>query len=295
MELTWNWKRSWDRAKSQCQRNQAGEPSPVRAGVSWHRTLVRHTKTPSPDGTGLTGTMNCELRASNRGLLAALRAISLQRRPGFSEYDSIVYAEDIPSLVSDVSSRAGKTTKMLPTENPWPAMIALICVAIMCFVQWGTRRKSRDLILGLTCLLLGIGCYLLDTFVQTPRELIIQHVKELTSAFQAQDRQKTLGFFSAQAIAERVAVQLALEQVHVGDDLRLTDLSVTFKAADSLATSHFRANASVSLEPPGPGDVGFHPSRWELDWQKEGGNWKIIKVHRLNPITGKEIFFMATN
>lgn len=183
---------------------------------------------------------------------------------------------------------------MLPTENPWPAMIVLACVAIVCFVQWAGSRRSSRLIAGFICVLAAGGCYLLDEFVVTPSELIVQHVRELTSAFQHQDVKRTLSFFSAQAIPERVLIASALDKVRVGDDLRVTDLNVTFKAANSLAISHFRANASVSLNmPPVTADLSYHPTRWELDWQKEAGEWKVVKVHRLNPITGKEIGFMA--
>ncbi len=175
-------------------------------------------------------------------------------------------------------------------------MIALLSVAVLCLVQWGTSRKIKNLILGLIFVLLCAGCYLLDQMVHTPREIITQNVYELTSAFQHQDKPKTLSFFSAQAIAERAVINLAFDQVHVGDDLRITDLSVAFKAANSLAISHFRANASISLNMSVvSGDFGHHPSRWELDWQQEAGEWKVVKVHRLHPITGKELGIMAAD
>ena len=185
---------------------------------------------------------------------------------------------------------------MLPTENPWPAMIVLLCVAVLCVGKWIGRRKIGSLVIAVVCILLGAGCYLLDMYVQTAGELITQNVYDLTTAFQQQNVPKTLGFFSAQAIPERVLISTALNQVRVGEDLRVSDVSVTFKAANSLAISHFRANASVTINiPGGPHHVSYHPSRWELDWQKEAGEWKIVKVHRLNPITGKETGFMSAD
>lgn len=182
---------------------------------------------------------------------------------------------------------------MLPTENPWPAVIVLSCVAIICLVQWATKRKALQLILGIVCLVSGAGCFLLDALVETPSEQIVQNVYDLTSAFQKQDAQKTLSYFSPLA-RERVLVELALRTVHVGNDLRISDVSVAFRAANSVAISHFRANASVSVSVSSfSGDFGYHPSRWELEWGREAGEWKIVKVRRLNPITGKEIAFMA--
>ena len=184
---------------------------------------------------------------------------------------------------------------MLPTENPWPAMIVLLCMAVVSLVQWGTKRKLKSLLIGLACVLLAAGCYLLDLAVQTPGELITQNVYDLTTAFQKQDVQKTLSYFSPNA-KERVVIETSLKLVQVKDDLRVSDVSVTFKSANSLAISHFRANASVSVSLLGVGgDFSYHPSRWELDWQQEAGEWKIVRVHRLNPITGKEISFMAAD
>src|SRR4051794_20069436 len=103
---------------------------------------------------------------------------------------------------------------MLPTENPWPAMIALVCVAILCLIQWGARRRLVHLIVGVLCLFLSAGCYVLDIYVQTPREVITENVYGLTSAFQKQDAPKTLSYFAPQA-KERVIIENLLDGVHV--------------------------------------------------------------------------------
>lgn len=183
---------------------------------------------------------------------------------------------------------------MWPTENPWPAMIALVCVAVLFIGRYAARRKLPSLILAVLCLLLAGGCFVLDQLVVTPAELIAQNIYDLTAAFQRQDKQKTLSYFSPKA-RERVIIETALGQVKVQDDLRVSDVSVTFRAANSVAVSHFRANASVSVNMMGVNaDISYHPSRWELDWQREAGEWKIIQVHRLNPITGKEIGFLSS-
>jgi hypothetical protein len=184
---------------------------------------------------------------------------------------------------------------MLPTENPWPAIVVLVCVAIVFLAQWSSKGKRANLILAAICLLFGVGCYFLDVFVHTPSEVITENIYGLATAFQKHEAQKTLSYFSNRC-RELPAVQSALKDVHVGDDLRITDVSVSFKAANSIAISHFRANASVRLELSFfTGDVGYQPSRWELEWEREAGQWKVMKVRRLNPLTGKEIHFMATS
>jgi hypothetical protein len=39
------------------------------------------------------------------------------------------------------------------------------------------------------------------------------------------------------------------------------------------------------------------PSRWEVGWRKEAGEWKILEVTRLNPLKDEpmEIFQKAVN
>lgn len=182
---------------------------------------------------------------------------------------------------------------MWPTENPWPLMVILVCVAIVGIGQYATQRRRRSLVVALVSLLLAGGCFVLDQYVVTPAEEVIQNVYDLAVAVEKQDIPKTLNYFSPQA-KERAVVEVALHQVKVRDHLRITDLSVTFKAANSLAISHFRANAALHVNLMGMAtDLDSHPSRWELDWRREAGEWKIIKVRRLNPINGQEITFMS--
>ncbi|MDB5335447.1 MAG: hypothetical protein JWN70_1066 [Planctomycetaceae bacterium] len=182
---------------------------------------------------------------------------------------------------------------MLPTENPWPAAIALVCVAIVCFGRFGSRRQLSSLIGGILCLVLVGGCFVLDSLVLTPSEQVVENIYNLTDAVQRQDVPKVLNYFSNQA-PEREVVRTTLEKVKVQKDLRISDVSVTFKGAGSVAVSHFRANASITVNVAGySGDVNYHPTRWELDWQREAGEWKIIEIRRLNPINGKEVSFLS--
>lgn len=182
---------------------------------------------------------------------------------------------------------------MWPTENPWPAAIILVSLAIVLLGRFGSRRKLSSLIGGLGCLLLAVGCIVLSEFVVTPSEQVIRNVYGLTADVQRQDVPKVLSYFSQQA-NEREVVQATLEKVKVHDDLRISDVSVSFRGAGSVAVAHFRANASITVNLAGfTGDAGYHPTRWEFDWQREAGAWKIIDIRRLHPITGKEISFLS--
>lgn len=181
---------------------------------------------------------------------------------------------------------------MLPTENPWPAMIVLTTVAVVCLIQGSAKRKLVPVILGVAFILLAAGCYVLDLFVVTPREVITQNVYDLAAAVENQDVPKTLNYISGQA-PEREIIGALLKKVKV-ENLHITDLSVSFKAANSLGISHFRANGLISATVGGISIAKQHePTRWELEWQQEGGAWKIVKIHRLNPVNGSEMAIPA--
>lgn len=169
----------------------------------------------------------------------------------------------------------------------------LTCIAIVCVLQWYSSRKSTPLILGALLLLAAGACLLWDEFVETPAEKVTKYVYDLAHAFQKEDADKTLSYISPRC-RSRVSIGMAVGKVKVKDDLRISDVHVRFREANSVAITHFRANASVSAQMAGfTGDFGYQPSRWELEWQKEAGDWKVIEVKRLNPITGKEVGFFA--
>jgi hypothetical protein len=123
--------------------------------------------------------------------------------------------------------------------------------------------------------------------IVTEREKIEFAIYDLARAFQAKDTAGTLNYISPSQLDLQIAVTAALNLVTIEDDYRITDVDVETSADHTLAKSHFRANVTVSI-------IGFlsksrQPTRWNVDWRKEDGKWRIVEVHQLDPITGKEI------
>jgi len=175
---------------------------------------------------------------------------------------------------------------MLPPDNPWPVLIVLLCVAIGFGLQWYGSKKNSALAVMLLSLGLGIGCYAWSQSVETPTKVITARLHEMTAAFQNQDVAKTKSYFSQQA-ALPVELDTVISMVRVHGEIRLSDISVILKQQNSLATCHFRANGTFS--PATGGAQQYLPTRWELDWQREGNEWKIIAVRRLHMMNGKEV------
>ena len=176
------------------------------------------------------------------------------------------------------------------TETPWPPIFICCVAAAVCGIVWFSTQRGKYLFFAFGLLFLSGLIFGLERMVVTEGELIEADVYTLTSAFQQKDLEKTLSFFSEENIIDRAQVRVAMLLVTVKDDLRVSDVMVTVNEKDSLATSHFRANASMTMK--GYGEVGWSPTRWELTWRRKEGEWRIIKVRRLHPIRDEEMGFL---
>lgn len=172
------------------------------------------------------------------------------------------------------------------TENPWPPVIILALIACGMVAAWSSQKRAAWLA-GAVVLLIGcVGIFVLEEAIVTEGERVEANVRDLAWSFQKKDRDKVLGFFSPQAADLRGVIKEALDSVDVKDDLDIKDMEVRVYGGGAQALSHFRANATVSWKGL---NVGHQPSRWELTWQKEGDDWKILDVQRLNPIKNEKM------
>lgn len=172
------------------------------------------------------------------------------------------------------------------TENPWPPMIIAAIFAVIFLLMWNANRRGLHLVLALLCLLLCGGFYFLERAIITEGERLQQRVVQLCEDFRDK-KPGVLGYVSDAAPEVKALFTGALLTVSVGKDMRLSDFQTQLLKNDTEATVHFRANASVNVV--GFGDVGYQPARIILTFVREKGEWKIIKVQRLNPLNGKEM------
>ncbi len=175
------------------------------------------------------------------------------------------------------------------TETAIPPMIICSVLAVILFIRWHLKRQTKYMAGCLLMLGLLVGFYFLELRIVTERERVETDLYGLVDAFQKKEAETTLSYFSQQAHGLRMLVQTALNLLTIEGELRITDIETELKAQDSIATTHFRANGAATFQ----GFSGRHPTRWELTWQKIGGEWKVTKARRLNPITGEELQPMA--
>ncbi len=172
-------------------------------------------------------------------------------------------------------------------ENPWPPIVLCIFVAIVTAVQ-AIKHRSK-LLWGLTGLLVlaAVGCYVADWLIVTEREKLEQRLDDLGEAVRQLNSARVVEYLSPAALPERAIVQTGMALIESIENLNWRVVSIQMKADDSLADTDVRANATVRLR--GGLDLGHQPTRWLLSWRREGGQWKIIRIQRLNPVTGESI------
>lgn len=173
------------------------------------------------------------------------------------------------------------------TENPWPPMVIAGLCALVSFAFWNRDRRNVYFVIGF--LLLGAtgAIYAVERAIVTEGELLQNDVALMCDQFRRRDP-RTLDHFSDGAPEWKGICRTAMEMVEVRDDLRLTDFRTNFTKEKSNATVHFRANATISAM----GMTAHHPFRCVLTYQKEGGQWKIVDVERLDPIKGEKMDVM---
>ena len=177
------------------------------------------------------------------------------------------------------------------TETPWPPVFALICAAVVLLLVGS--RNGRGLFVGLAvaCVLLIGVVIVVERFIVTPAEEVELRVAALRDAAVQDDAEGVVAFFSPTALPEMLKVRAAMAFGRLQADVHLSDVTVQAQAGGTLATSLFRANGSVESKPAG---FSQHiATRWRLGWRKEGGEWKIFELDRLNPITGERISMLG--
>jgi hypothetical protein len=163
------------------------------------------------------------------------------------------------------------------TETPWPPFIILSIISAGFFALWYAQRRPRQLQASIAFLALGGLVIIVEQLIVTESERVEANVYALVRAFEAQDGDRCAGFFSAEDPTDRDLVRNAAHSVHVDGSVRVTDLSVQMSSAESRAISTFRASATVTYQRM----EGHGYTRWELTWQKEANEWKIVRVRRL--------------
>lgn len=192
------------------------------------------------------------------------------------------------------------------TETPWPPTIGLCVVGVLLFLGWMSQRKVAFLVGVVLCLALCGIVFVVEQQIVTERERVEQRLLDFAADFQRDSMQQglanllvrgqepaSLRYISATADGTRRMAESALNFVDLPEPVRISDVRTTMSNNDSRAVTQFRASATVRAG--GHTDGVHQPTRWELTWQREREDWKILRATRLNFMTGEALQNPFTN
>jgi hypothetical protein len=168
------------------------------------------------------------------------------------------------------------------TENPWPPIFILGIAASIMLVVWTSQKRALWLAGALTAVIAAIAVFVVERSIVTEGERVEKKVLELVAAFVRADREAVLSHFSVQAPELREMALRGMELVEFPSGIDVRDMRVRMTNENSRAVARFRANGVVSVRALSARQS--MASLWDVTWQKEGGEWKIIEVVRLHPI-----------
>lgn len=186
------------------------------------------------------------------------------------------------------------------TETPWPPILGFIVIGVLLFLGWMSQRKAIFLAGVALCVALCGIVFVVEQQIVTERERVEQQLLDFAVAFQRDSMQQglvnllipgpepeSLRYISASATGTRGLAVAALNFVDLPEPVRISDVRSTLSNNDSRAITQFRATAMVRAG--GNAEAFQHPTRWELTWQREQGDWKIVRATRLNIMNGTPV------
>lgn len=178
------------------------------------------------------------------------------------------------------------------TETPWPPIFICLAAAALAFLAWGNGRRRKMLGVGLAFVLCCPLLYAFERYHVTPPELVEQRLHELVDAVEADDVDKVLTYFAADNRGDRLLAKQGMGQVRIEGGVRVTDVQVRYAEGNrTTIVSHFRANGIGAWK--SAGGSGRFATRWEISWKQSDGEWRIVKLQRIDPINGEHLSLMA--
>jgi hypothetical protein len=161
--------------------------------------------------------------------------------------------------------------------------IVFLVLAIVLTILWSQHRKSWMLAATTGCLLLIGAAFLYDQAIVTPREQVSDSVLGITHAFRDRNLDQTLSYVSDSARDIKLLIGNAYNWVQLQPDMRVTDIQTELIAGGARARARFRVNGTVLFS----GGTDRVATLWESKWQDEDGQWKLIEITPLDPVTGE--------
>ena len=163
------------------------------------------------------------------------------------------------------------------TEEPWYPLLGCVLALLALGGLWRTTPNPVYLKAMAGVVFAAVVVIVVERAIVTEAERIDEGVRDMVAAFRRQDVDRTLSHISAAATAARALVSNAIGIVDIHDDLRITVIQVNVADGRERATARFRVNGTAEAR----GTSRHVSTRWELNFEREGGRWKVTRIQRM--------------
>jgi hypothetical protein len=133
----------------------------------------------------------------------------------------------------------------------------------------------------------GAATFVVERQIVTDAERVEMSLHDLLDALKTEDAPAAMSVVSPSAPNVQRFVEEAFRRVEVLPGVQLSQVKIQMKSQNSRAVANFRANGPVRWRSSNQEYHGV--TRWEVVWQREVDQWRIIRVTRIDPITGEEL------
>lgn len=174
------------------------------------------------------------------------------------------------------------------TENPWPGILGIAGTGLVLLIVGTGRTKAASLI----CILLAVALYVVESMIVTTGEQLEANLNEMLDGFRNRDISLIASHLSDEAQGLKDTAADGLQLVDVSKSFHIKDVETTINADGKSAWVELRGNGLLTVR---SNNTPYHTAtRWKTLWkQQTDGTWKLVEVHRLNPINGDEIGILA--
>ena len=173
------------------------------------------------------------------------------------------------------------------TENPWPGLVLLAGIAAVSLIA-GLPHRGR---IAVVCLLLAGALFVVERQVVTSSEQLDEQLEALRLGFLEESEEQIFAQISPGAPELREMARDGLKRVQLTPLFHLRDIEVSPGADGETAEVSLRANGLLTIRQSS--STHHVATRWRTSWRRESGVWKLVKVVRLNPLTGEEIAVLS--
>lgn len=174
------------------------------------------------------------------------------------------------------------------TETAWPPILISLAIALLFFAAWQRNRKTALLALAIAFVALCPAIYLFELIYVTEPEVVEGRIAELVAAVEADDADKAVSYFSEDNAEIRAALRSGMSSYRSYGPIRVRSMRVEYNKDGSAIIARFDVNGDFGMK-SSRSSATKYPTRWELTWKKESGEWRIVKAQRVSWKNGKTI------